>query len=145
MGEVRFQSSSSFSCNLAISWGKDMDGIKKIKRKILGVFVCMLVLATIPLASGVTESELDSEPTLDVGRVWLRGLLFRCNRVGNVNHAMALRLHYIEFTLTERTAGMVTMNHVIFKDSAYAGHMYETGLGMFTYVFGFFEGGLEII
>ena len=75
----------------------------------------------------------------------MRGLLFRCNRVGNVNHAMALRLHYIEFTPSERTAGVVTMNNVVFKDSAYLGRMYEVGLGMFTYVVGFYEGGLEIL
>ena len=38
-----------------------------IKRKTTGVFVCMLVIATIPLASGAIEIEPDSEPTLDVG------------------------------------------------------------------------------
>lgn len=119
--------------------------MKVIKKKLLGIFACMLLIATIPLAAGMTESEPDPEPTLDVGRVWLRGLLFRCNRIGNENHAMALRLHYIEITPSERTAGMVTMNRVTFKDSAYAGHMYEVGAGLFTYVIGFFEGGLEIL
>ena len=91
-----------------------------------------------------SDTEPEPEPELDVGRVWLRGLLFRCNRIGNVNYAMALRLHYVELTPTERTAGIVTMNNVVFKDSAYLGRMYEVGFGMFTYVFGFFEGGLEI-
>jgi uncharacterized lipoprotein NlpE involved in copper resistance len=81
---------------------------------------------------------------LDVGRVWLRGLLFRCNRVGDVYYAFALRLHYIEFTPTERTGGMVIMKHMVFTDSARTGRMYEFGAGLFTYVFGFFEGGLEI-
>ena len=81
--------------------------MKSIKKKLLGVFACMLMLTMIPLAAGMIEPEPDSEPTLDVGRVWLRGLLFRCNRIGNVNTAMALSLHYIEITATERTAGMV--------------------------------------
>ena len=36
------------------------------------------------------------EPTLDVGRVFLKGLLFHKLRKGNVNHAMAIRLFYIE-------------------------------------------------
>ena len=117
-----------------------------MKRKLLGIFACMLLIAMTPLAAaGVTESEPDPEPTLDVGRVWLRGLLFRCNRIGNDNHALALRLHYIEFTPTERTAGIVMMNRVVFKDSAYLGRMYEVGFGQFTYVFGFFIGGLEIV
>ena len=118
--------------------------MKAIKRKLLGIFACMLMLTTIPLASGVSEPD-DPQPEFDIGRVWLRGLLFRCNRVGNVNHALAIRLHYIELTPTERTAGMVTLNHVVFKDSAYLGRMYEVGIGLFTYVVGFFEGGLEIL
>lgn len=117
--------------------------MKAIRKKLLGVFTCMLLIAMIPLASGMTESEPDSESTLDVGRVWLRGLIFRCNRVGNDNHAFAIRLHYIEFTLTERTAGMVTLNRVIFGDSTTYGLMYE--VGRFTYVFGFFKGGLDIL
>ncbi len=38
----------------------------------------------------------------------------------------------------------VTLNHVVFRDSAYLGRMYEVGLGLFTYIFGIFEGGLEV-
>lgn len=116
-----------------------------MKRKIIGVFICMMMLTTIPLAAGAIETEPDSEPTLDVGRVFLKGLLFHKLRKGNVNHALAIRLFYIEFTPTERAFGWVTLNTVIFKDSAYLGRMYEVGLGLFTYVFGFFEGGLEIV
>jgi hypothetical protein len=81
--------------------------MKGMKRKLLGIFACMLMLTTIPLAAGVADTQPDPQPELDVGRVWLRGLIFRCNRVGNVNHAMALRLHYIEFTPSEKTAGVV--------------------------------------
>jgi len=84
------------------------------------------------------------EPELDVGRVWMRGLLFQCNCIGNVNHAFALRLHYIEFNGNERTDGVVNNNQVVFKDSAYMGRMYKIGTGLFTYVMGFFEGWLEI-
>jgi len=116
-----------------------------IKRKTTGVFACMLMLTTIPLAAGAIETEPDSEPTLDVGRVFIKGLLFHKLRKGNVNHAFAIRLFYIEFTPTERTFGWVTLNTVIFKDSSYLGRMYEVGAGLFTYVLGFFEGGLEIL
>lgn len=120
--------------------------MKVMKKKIIGLLVCMLMLTTIPLAAGITtETEPDKEPTLDVGRVFLKGLLFHKLRKGNVNHAMAIRLFYIEFTPTERAFGWVTLNTVVFKDSAYLGRMYEVGLGLFTYVFGFFEGGLEIL
>jgi hypothetical protein len=116
-----------------------------MNKKILGLLLCIMMISTIPLAAGMTDEESKAEPTLDVGRVWLRGLLFRCNRWGNMNHALALRLHYVEITPSERTAGIVTLNHVVFRDSAYLGRMYEVGFGLFTYIFGVFLGGLEIL
>ena len=119
--------------------------MKIMKKKIIGVLICMLMMATIPLAAGMTETEPEKEPTLDVGRVFMKGLLFHRLRKGNVNHALAIRLFYIEITPTERTMGWVTLNHVVFRESIYLGRMYEVGLGLFTYVFGFFAGGLEVI
>jgi len=117
--------------------------MKVMKKKIIGLLVCTLMLATVPLAAGVND-EPEIQPELDIGRVFLKGLLFRCNRFGNVNHGLAIRLLYIEITPTERSWGWVTFNHVTFRDSAYMGRMYEVGLGMFTYVFGLYMGGLEI-
>ena len=116
-----------------------------MNKKILGLLLCIMMISTIPLAAGVTDTEPEEQSTLDVGRVWLRGLLFRCNRWGNTNHALALRLHYVEITPSERTVGIVTLNHVAFRDSAYLGRMYEVGFGLFTYIFGVFLGGLEIL
>jgi len=124
-----------------VIWGKIM---KVMKKKIIGLLVCTLMLSTIPLAAGMTDTEPEPQPELDIGRVFLKGLIFRCNRFGNINHGLAIRLFYIEVTPTERTWGWVTFNHVTFRDSAYAGRMYEVGLGLFTYVFGFFMGGLDI-
>lgn len=121
-------------------WGKIM---KVMKKKIIGLLVCTLMLATVPLAAGVTQ-EKEIEPELDVGRVFLKGLIFRCNRFGNVNHGLAIRLLYIEITPTERSWGWVTFNRVTFRDSLYMGRMYEVGMGLFTYVFGLYAGGLEI-
>ena len=121
-------------------WGKIM---KVMKKKIIGLLVCMLMMTTIPLAAGMTQEEPDQQPA-DIGRVFIKGLIFRCNRFGNWNHGLAIRVFYIEFTPTERSWGWVTFNRVSFRDSAYAGRMYEVGLGMFTYVLGFFAGGIEI-
>jgi len=120
--------------------------MKNTRRKILGVFACMLLLTTIPLAAGImTETEQQDPEPLAIGRVFLKGLLFHKLRKGNINHALAIRLFYIQLTPTERTMGWVTFNPVIFRDSAYLGRMYEVGLGLFTYVFGFFEGGLQVL
>ena len=104
----------------------------------------LLMMATIPLAAGMKEDR-ESSPNPDiVGRVWLRGLMFRRIKSGNINNAIAIRLHYIEFTPTERTRGAVTLKRVAFRDFLYIGKFYETPLGMLVYVCGFFRGGLEI-
>ena len=50
--------------------------MKVMKKKIIGLLICMLMMTTIPLAAGMTETEPEKEPTLDVGRVFLKGLLF---------------------------------------------------------------------
>ncbi|UCD13011.1 MAG: hypothetical protein JSW60_05440 [Thermoplasmatales archaeon] len=104
----------------------------------------MLMISIIPLAAGMTQEEPEYQPEIDVGRVFLKGLLFRCNRFGNVNHALAIRLFYLEITPTERSWGWVTFNRVSFRDSLYMGRMWEVGMGLFTYVFGLYAGGLEI-
>ena len=102
------------------------------------------MVSTIPLVAGVTE-ERESSPNPDiVGRVWLRGFLFRRIKTGHISNAIAIRLHYIEFTPTERTMGIVMLKRVAFRDFLYIGRMYETPLGVLVYVFGFFRGGLEI-
>jgi len=104
----------------------------------------MLMMATIPLVAGVTEDR-ESSPSPDIaGRVWLRGFMFRRIKSGHINNAIALRLHYIEFTPTERTWGVITMKRIAFRDFLYIGRFYETPLGVLGYVCGFFRGGLEV-
>ena len=115
-----------------------------MKKKITALLVCLLMIATIPLVVGVTE-DIESSPNPDiVGRVWLRGLMFRHIKTGHINNAIAILLHYIEFTPTERTKGIVVLKRVEFSDFLYIGRMYETPLGILVYVFGFFRGGLEV-
>jgi len=102
------------------------------------------MVATIPLVAGVTEDRESSANPDIVGRVWLRGFMFRRIKSGHINNAIALSLHYIEFTPTERTWGSITMKRVAFRDFLYIGRFYETPLGMLVYVCGFFRGGLEV-
>lgn len=104
-------------------------------------------MGTIPLASGVIE-EQKPEPehgTADIGRVWLRGLCFNLIDLGRKHFGWAIRVHYIEFTPTERTTGFITLKRIAFGDSIVAGRMYEPGpIGLFTFVFGLFRGGIEV-
>ena len=101
------------------------------------------MILTVPLATGFTENS-DPEIT-DVGRVWLRGLCFNLVDLGHKNFGWAIRVHYIEFTPTERTTGILRLKRITFGDSILAGRMYEPGpIGFFTYVFGVYRGGIEI-
>ncbi|UCD14388.1 MAG: hypothetical protein JSW60_02955 [Thermoplasmatales archaeon] len=101
-------------------------------------------MSIVPIAAGVVEVEPNPEP-LDIGRVYLRGLCFNLIDMGRKNYGWAIRLRYIEFTPTERTAGFITLKRVAFGDSILAGRMYEPGpLGFFTFVFGIFRGGIEV-
>lgn len=125
-----------------------------MKKKTIAILICTLMLSTIPLAAGlnnniaeelVSKSVEGESPTPDIiGRIWLRGWLFRRIKTGNINNAIAIRLHFIEFTPTERTWGVVNIQRVAFRNSLLLGRMYETPLGVLVYVIGFFKGGLEV-
>ena len=47
-----------------------------IKRKILGLFICLMMLATVPLAAGVTQEENDPQTT-DLGQEEATGVIVR--------------------------------------------------------------------
>ena len=103
-------------------------------------------MSTIPLASGVIEEQSEPEhETADIGRVWIRGLCFNLIDLGRRNFGWAIRVHYIEFTPTERTTGFLTLKRIAFGDSIVAGRIYEPGpIGLFSIVFGLFRGGIEV-
>jgi hypothetical protein len=96
------------------------------------------------MTTGVQDEE-SLPDTTDVGRVWLRGLCFNIVDLGHKNLGWAIRLHFIEFTPTERTTGIIKCKRVAFGDSIMAGRMYDIGpIGFFTYVVGIYRGGIEI-
>ncbi len=117
-----------------------------MKKKILCILVCMLLLATIPLAAGMSfDNETEDETTGLVGWAWLRGWVLNPKVVGNKVHARALRLHYIEVSGTETNIGIVRFKQVEFRDGSPLGIRMEFGLlGSMSYVFGLFHGGLDI-
>lgn len=119
-----------------------------MQRKILAILVSILFIATIPSAIGeIVDSESDIiKPCLDVGRTFYKGLiLFPHHSDGNLTF-FAVWLWYIKFTPTERECGLIILKWVTipYRDSAYLGRFYEVGLGLFTYIFGIFQGGLEV-
>ena len=117
-----------------------------IKRKILGIFVCVLMLATIPLAAGIAvDSDLgDPQTESDVGRTIIRGFVLNYRPTGLGHKFFALRIHFTEITGTTRTMGVVTFKTVSVGREANAGFAYVGPGGMFGYMLGFtFKGGID--
>lgn len=112
--------------------------MKVIKKKIIGLLICMLMLTIIPLAAGVTETEPDPEPTELFDRVWLTGILFRCNRVGDWYHGQVIRLRWYEISPGDRAGGVQTFpDLVVFKEAiGSVNRIYQFGFGLFTFVLG---------
>ena len=75
--------------------------------------------------------------------VFMRGLLFRCSRFGNLNKSLAIHLVVWYYNTSSGLQREVFwFEQVTFQ---YAGRMYEVWLGLFTYIFTFNGGGLEIV
>ena len=117
----------------------------KVKRKVIGILLCMLMLAAIPLAAGISVTP-ETEDTAAIGRTVCRGLFFNFKTVGLKNQFFALRVHYTEVTGTETTTGVVRMRRVQVGKWT-GGYLREIGpLGMFGYMgMATFTGGIDTI
>ena len=116
-----------------------------MKRKILGIFICVLMLATIPLAAGMTvDSEPDDPETIDVGRTIIRGFVFDYRPSGFGHKFFALRIRYVEITSITRTTGVVIMRPVSVGRETSIGFNWCGPVGFFGYMFGAtFKGGID--
>jgi len=117
-----------------------LDNIKGglMERKILAILVSILFITMIPSVIGVNSESEDREPCLDIGRYFTRGLLFDPPFNSEPNLYFAIWLFYP----TEEGVKLIILDWVTLNISL--GRWYEVGLGLFIFVFGFFEGGLEI-
>lgn len=86
-------------------WGK----IMKVKKKIIGLLVCMLVLMTIPLAAGIEITPEPEEEPVQLGSTVLRGIITkpRLTVGGHYITFRALRLHYRVRSLGETKSGLL--------------------------------------
>ena len=115
-----------------------------IKRKLIGIFVCAIMLATIPLAAGMTVDEQDDPETTQLGRTILRGFVLNYRNSGFGNKFFALRVHYIEITGTSRTTGVITFRPCEVGKELILGYRRDGPVGMFGYMFGAtFRGGID--
>src|SRR4030042_4065744 len=74
-------------------------------KKILGIFMCMLVMTMIPVAAGATTSE-EPQPS-KIGWTTLQGFIFGLKEIngGALLEFRCLFVHYIGQALGQRTTG----------------------------------------
>ena len=109
-----------------------------MKKKIIGLLVCMLMMTTIPLAAGAIEKKPDSEPKEMFDRVLVSGVFFRLNRVGDWYHGQVLRMRWYEMAPGDRAGGVCSFpDLVVFKEAIGSFYkIFQFGLGLITFVVG---------
>jgi hypothetical protein len=112
--------------------------MKVMKKKIIGLTICMLMIATIPLAAGTILEKPKSEPTEIFDRVMVGGMFFRLNRVGDWYHGQVLRMRWYEIAPGDRAGGICSFpDLVVFKEAIGSFYkIFQFGLGMITFVVG---------
>ncbi len=129
--------------------------MKVMKRKLLGLSICLILVATIPLAAGV---DVAKEQTTDedtgtndgfFGYTLVRGWVLNPKEVGTKLTFRAIRLHYTEFTGTETSTGILRGVKCELRTdcwlSPFDGNAlnFDLGpLGTFRYTIGFYKGGI---
>ena len=117
----------------------------KVKRKVIGILICMLMLATIPIAAGMTAEPEPDTGTTDVGRTIVRGFFLNFKSMGLQNQFFALRIHYTEITGSEYTNGIVRFSRVQVGRLT-GGYIREGLTGMMGYMaLATFKGGIEVL
>lgn len=109
-----------------------------MKKKILAILVSMLFISMIPSTIGD-----DCEPEQEDKIIFMKGLIYHRLRKGNINTVFAIHLVVWYNTSEGIVREVYWFKWITFRDSVYLGRMYDVCLGLFTYVFGYFEGGLE--
>ncbi len=117
--------------------------MKTSREKILGIFVCMLLLMTIPVVSGMTV-ETEPEPEGLIGWAWVRGWLLNPREIGAYVSGRAIKLHFIEFSGLETKRGVIAFKLVNFRAGVFLDIKYLGPIGSLAYVRGFVPGGIEV-
>ena len=119
-------------------------------KKMLAIFMCMLMLAVIPASLAIAK-EANATPTTekdpqttDVGRTIIRGFYFNLKPTGRGNHFFALRIHFTEVTGSETTIGILRLQRVE-VGRWISGYIREGPMGMFGYMaMATFQGGIQV-
>jgi hypothetical protein len=110
-------------------------GFKTMKKTLVGILVCGMMLVTIlPLSALGIASRADTGPMSNglLDRTTVRGfaLYLGMDSTGRTTHLFALRLHYSTISLSGvRSSGVILMRPIDIstKIFGYRGHVYVSG------------------
>jgi hypothetical protein len=118
-----------------------------MKKKLLVLVICTILIATIPVAAGSIDTPIKkSSQTQNIfGWVIIRGMVFAWKEYGNEVHARAIRIHYRTWGPGEHVQGVVMGKEIIFKDRFAVDQIWSgPALGLFRWVFGIYHGEIEV-
>jgi hypothetical protein len=114
-----------------------------MKAKILSILICMLMLATVPLAAGAIDIEQDTETTDSIfGWTIIRGFIGNIKKQGNDLYFRAIRLHYTEITGMEMSTGIIKLKRLRISDMGPDRQLTFGPLGSLSWIFAICHGGI---
>lgn len=119
----------------------------KVKRKVIGIFICMLLLTTIPLAAGMTveKEEPEEEPLQGIfGLTIIRGFISNVKQRGTDITFRAIRLHYTTISGMERGMGVLRFEKCRVNDFVFERRWDIGPLGTFSWIFAIVRGDLGV-
>ena len=118
----------------------------KVKRKIIGIFICMLLLTTIPLAAGMAvekEIETEEEPEGVFGFTIIRGFISNVKQRGTDVTFRAIRLHYLTMTPMEKSVGVLHFEKCRVNSFMFERRWDMGPLGSFSWIFAIVRGEIS--
>ena len=112
-----------------------------MKRKIVGLLVCMLLIITALPAVG-TINETHSTTDSLFGWTIIRGFVGNIKKEGNDLYFRAIRLHYSEITGMESSFGVIKFKRCRISDMGPDRQLTFGPLGSLTWIFALCHGGL---
>lgn len=116
--------------------------MKVSRKKMMGLFMCMLMLATIPMVTAV-ETETTTPPeeeTTDIGATFIRGLITRPRLVNGGRHIefRAIYVHYRTRSIGESQTGTLKLLQKLTLNNDFTGFVGN------HYIFARFDGKLDV-
>jgi len=107
-------------------------------KKIMAIFMCMLVMALIPAAAGISDKQ--TPKSTDMGRTYIVGLIFAERSFGQQIYFRALFVRFWTIGIGERYGGSLHFGEFIHLKSGLAGGHIMYG----HIIMGWFRGELVV-